>query len=233
MDGNGYPDNSFHYLNSPEYNLYGSTQALLSFHYFSEMEAGMDGVKLQVQVSGSWVDLVPETDYDYERLVALNGAPAWSGDSGGWRGAVFDLLPYTDDIIKLRFFFASDLSVSEGGFYIDDITFDTGDNLSPVGDSIEHVRAFAPRLTAHPNPFNPQTEIAWEISQPGALNIDIFDARGRRVRVLHDGAVTATEGRQMFDGRNDQGARLASGMYLVQVRDGQGMRQTTRISLVK
>ncbi len=232
MDGNGYPDNNFSYLNSIQYNLYGEQQALLSFHYFSETEAGIDGVKLQIQVSNTWVDMVPETDYDYDHLTSLNGAPAWSGNSDGWRGAVFDLMPYIDDFINLRFFFASDLSISEGGFYIDDITFYLGNNLSPV-ELLPGVAAFAPRVTAVPNPFNPQTEIAWEISQPGALNIEVFDARGRRVRVLHDGTVTATRGSQLFDGRDDHGARLASGMYLVQVRDGRGLQQTTRISLVK
>ncbi len=233
MDGTGYPENTAAYLFSGSYNFFGSEQVLLSFHYYCDTEAGFDGVKLQVRNNNDWVDIMPESEYDSDRIQALNAAPGWTGQSEGWRGAVFDLLPYTENLIELRFMFASDLGISEGGFYIDDVTFDMGDITSAVELHPGLVAPFAPRVHAFPNPFNPQTEIAWEISRPGDLNIEIFDTRGRRVRVLHDGPVSATYGRTLFNGRNDQGAKLSSGMYLVQVRDGAGMQKTTRISLVK
>jgi len=233
MDGEGYPDNMAARPVSPQFNLYGSTQALLSFHYWSELEEGMDGVKLQVLYNGSWIDVQPETEYDYDRINALNAVPGWTGDSDGWRGAVFDVLPYTDNYVQFRFFLGSDNSVSDGGFYMDDITLDMGDIITSVPMQSETAAAFAPRVSIYPNPFNPQTEIAWEITQPGKLVIEVFDARGSLVRRLHDGIVTATQGRQLFDGHDDRGGKLASGMYLVRVRDGGGMEKTSRVSLVK
>lgn len=232
MAGNGYPDNTFTHLFLPRYNFYGSEQVLFSFHYYSELEDGMDGVKLQILDGNTWTDLAPLNDYSHERIQILNAAPAWSGDSQGWRGAVFDLTAYTENYIDMRFFFGSDGSVGDGGFYLDNLAFDFGDNLSGV-TPLPEAAAFAPRVAAYPNPFNPQTEIAWEIAQAGKLTIEVFDARGHKVRVLHDGPVSETSGRQVFDGRDDHGARLASGMYLVQVRDGSDRRQTRRISLVK
>ena len=233
MAAEGYPDNAIASLESPQFNLLGSPQALLSFHYWCETEAGMDGVKLQIRHNSSWINLEPESDYDYERINALNAAPGWSGNSDGWRGAVFDLLPYIENFIEFRFFFGSDNSISDGGFYVDDITLDLGDIVTAVQMQPTAAAAFAPRVNVYPNPFNPQTEIAWEISSPGQLNIEVYDARGLLVRKLHHGIVSATVGTQLFDGRDDHGSRLASGMYLVRVSDGVGRQHTSRISLVK
>ncbi len=233
MASEGYPGNAGASLLSMQQNLYGSEQALLSFHYWSETEDGMDGVKLQLFYNSSWLDVQPETDYDTDRINALNAAPGWTGNSDGWRGAVFDLLPYTDNYIQFRFFFGSDNGVNDGGFYIDDVTLDMGDIVTAVQMQPEAPEVFAPRLNVYPNPFNPQTEIAWEISRPGPLHIDVYDARGLLVRRLHEGAVVETRGTQLFDGRNNAGGRLASGMYLIRVRDGFGQEKTTRVSLVK
>ncbi len=233
MDGEGYPDNAIASLVSLQHNLYGAGQALLSFHYWSEIESGMDGVKLQIMHNNSWIDLQPETPYDSDRINALNAAPGWTGNSDGWRGAVFDLLPYTDSYIQFRFFFGADNSISDGGFYIDDITLDMGDVVTAVQMQPEAPAAFVPRVNVYPNPFNPQTEIAWEITRAGPLNIEVYDARGLLVRRLHDGVVTSTQGTQLFDGRDEKGSRLASGMYLIRVRDGAGQQKTTRVSLVK
>jgi len=163
----------------------------------------------------------------------LNASPGWTGNSEGWRGAVFDLLPYTDNYIQFRFFFGSDANLSQGGFYVDDITLDMGDIVTAVQMQPETPAVFAPRVNVYPNPFNPQTEIAWEITKAGPLNIEVYDARGLLVRRLHDGLVVETRGTQLFDGRNDQGGRLASGMYLIRVRDGYGRENTSRVSLVK
>lgn len=233
MAGEGYADNAIASLVSQQHNLFGAQQALLSFHYWCELEADMDGVKLQIMQNNSWVDVQPETSYDNERINALNAAPGWTGNSDGWRGAVFDLLPYTDNFIQFRFFFGSDNSIGDGGFYMDDITLDMGDIVTAVPMQPETPLAFAPRVNIYPNPFNPQTEIAWEITAAGPLNIEVYDARGLLVRRLHDGIVTTSQGSQLFDGRDDSGSRLASGMYLIRVRDGFGREKTSRVSLVK
>lgn len=233
QNGSGYPDNTTAFLTSSQSNFFGAAQAILSFHYWCELEPGADGVKLQVYYNNNWIDVQPESTYDNDRIFALNASAGWTGHSEGWRGAVFDLLPYTDNYIKFRFFFGSNNALGEGGFYIDDITFDLGDVITAVDMTPTTAGVFAPRVNVYPNPFNPQTEIAWEITNAGPLNIDVYDARGLLVRRLHHGMVTETRGVQLFDGRDESGGRLASGMYLIRVRDGFGKESTSRVSLIK
>jgi flagellar hook assembly protein FlgD len=48
--------------------------------------------------------------------------------------------------------------------------------------------------------------------------VEIFDLRGRRVRLLSDEALDAGENRWIWDGEDDAGHALASGSYFVRAR---------------
>ncbi len=88
-------------------------------------------------------------------------------------------------------------------------------------------------LGNHPNPFNPVTVIACELDAPGPVHLVVHDVSGRRVRVLARGAVLAA-GRQEFiwDGRDETGRRLASGVYLYRLTTARGS-VGGRMTLVK
>ncbi len=73
------------------------------------------------------------------------------------------------------------------------------------------VTLHAPR----PNPFNPATEISFELTRRAHARLTVHDVRGRLVRVLKDGDFQAGIHRLRWDGRDDRGAPLASGAYLV------------------
>ncbi|NIO28033.1 MAG: choice-of-anchor D domain-containing protein [Candidatus Latescibacteria bacterium] len=65
-----------------------------------------------------------------------------------------------------------------------------------------------------PNPFNPTTTIAYDVPAGGGrVRLDIFDVSGRLVRILVDGTQTEGVKRASWDGRNNQGAVVASGVY--------------------
>jgi hypothetical protein len=66
---------------------------------------------------------------------------------------------------------------------------------------------------ARPNPFNPQTTIAFAVETPGRLALDVWDASGRRVRRLADADFTAGQHRVVWDGLDDHGRAVASGTY--------------------
>lgn len=87
---------------------------------------------------------------------------------------------------------------------------------------------------AAPNPFNPRTEIRFEIGGDLARSvvIDIHDASGRRVRSL--GADLLPPGRQQltWDGFTQLGQPAPTGVYLARVQLGQ-TQQTIKLSLVK
>jgi hypothetical protein len=100
--------------------------------------------------------------------------------------------------------------------------------------------AVAPRLPATtflgapaPNPFNPSTTLHYGLAVAGPLEIVVFDARGRVVRTLrHAGHAEAGYARVVWDGRDDSGARVASGVYTARLRAG-GTSWTQRLTLVK
>lgn len=68
-------------------------------------------------------------------------------------------------------------------------------------------------LNAHPNPFNPTTKLEFSLHIAGSVQLRIFDSAGRLVRHLLDESRAAGPHAVMFDGTDDQGRRLASGVY--------------------
>ena len=73
---------------------------------------------------------------------------------------------------------------------------------------------------AVPNPFNPVTSIAYELSKPERVSVNIYDAQGRLVRILVDQTQGAGLHEQMWDGRDNSGRACASGVYLVRMNAG-------------
>jgi hypothetical protein len=76
-----------------------------------------------------------------------------------------------------------------------------------------------------PNPFNPLTSIAYGVpAQGGAatleVELDVFDVRGRLVRRLVRGRQAPGTHRALWDGRDEQGGRVRSGVYLYRLRAG-------------
>ena len=84
----------------------------------------------------------------------------------------------------------------------------------------------------HPNPFNPQTTIEYTLALPGRVQIRVFDAAGHHVRTLVDRVEAMGNHQVEFDGRNDRGQPLASGVYLYRL-DANGTMQTRKMVLLK
>jgi len=83
-----------------------------------------------------------------------------------------------------------------------------------------------------PNPFNPQTTVRLAISRAGTASVEIFDVRGRRVRTLLDGAVEAGRHDLVWNGTDDHGRTVSSGVYFVRAVHPDGVDRH-RVSLVK
>ncbi len=80
-----------------------------------------------------------------------------------------------------------------------------------VPGTIPHMRTSLGR--AFPNPMNPSTKIAYTMGAPGSVILRIFDARGRVVRTLVDDTQGAGEHVVFWDGRDDQGRSVGSGVF--------------------
>jgi hypothetical protein len=71
-----------------------------------------------------------------------------------------------------------------------------------------------------PNPFNPATTIQFSLAQDGPVEIAIYDVHGRRVRTLVDQTMEAGVHTLVWDGTNDEGHPVGSGIYWSQMRAG-------------
>lgn len=88
-------------------------------------------------------------------------------------------------------------------------------------------------LDCFPNPFNPQTTIAFILARKANVNLHIFDMSGRLVRELVGGE-TYDHGRQeiVWNGRDESGLKVASGIYFYRLDVG-SYSETKRLVLVK
>ena len=80
----------------------------------------------------------------------------------------------------------------------------------------------------YPNPFNPQARFTLEIAEQQDVNIAVFDALGRQVALLHDGALGAGT---IHEFRID-GANLPSGVYVVRAI-GEQFTDVRQVTLTK
>jgi hypothetical protein len=87
-------------------------------------------------------------------------------------------------------------------------------------------------LAARPNPFNPVTTIGYSLRDDGVAEMAVFSLAGRRVRTLVNGFVPAGDHEATWDGLDDRGAPVASGVYFYRLRVGDAV-ETRRMVLVK
>lgn len=99
-------------------------------------------------------------------------------------------------------------------------------------DVAEPPSASRPALSAHPNPFNPQTTIRFIVPSGGSVRLAVHDAAGRLVRTLVEAELPAGSHEAVWDGRDARGLGVASGSYFVRLF-ADGMAETTRVGLVR
>ncbi len=76
----------------------------------------------------------------------------------------------------------------------------------------------------YPNPFNPTTTIEYDLPEPTHVSLRIFDMRGRLVKELVNGKQAPGSYRLKWDGTNQAGEKVASGVYLYMLKAGNYVR---------
>src|SRR5207247_7282514 len=75
-----------------------------------------------------------------------------------------------------------------------------------------------------PNPFSRSSLIRFSLPKPGPVQLGIYDVAGRKVRALVDGAMGAGQYQRMWDGRNDAGSLVSSGVYFYRLETPDAIR---------
>ena len=133
------------------------------------------------------------------RLARINLTP---GEIQQFAGQLSDILNYVDDL--------------EGAAPVHDDVTGTGDQTPRYDRYALHQN--------YPNPFNPDTEIRYEVPEYAGRTqviITIYDVRGRLVKKLEDRERSAGEYRVRWNGLNESGESVSSGVYFYVLRTGQ------------
>ena len=113
----------------------------------------------------------------------------------------------------------------QGTFYLDDIRLIPDD--PPANTSVlEELTTVIPQIFTldqnYPNPFNSGTVIRFALPVGGHVELSIYNLAGQQVATLAQGAREAGTYTVRWDGQDDTGRELASGVYLYRLQTGDG-----------
>ena len=175
---------------------------------------------------------IPETASFARVEVPLGGVGAGQGF-----GSVSLAISSGPGLVGAQFF---------GRWYVADVAAPSGLAVSPAfrftvfgpaGTATDAPPASALRVATlypnTPNPFNPETSIRYELAKDSPVRLDIYDAAGHVVRRLESSASKPAGMHEVrWNGRDDSGATVASGVYLYRLQAG-SFHETRRAVLLK
>jgi len=114
------------------------------------------------------------------------------------------------------------------GNYIYEVTALYGEYESdPATGEIEVTSAdndLLPDVTAlldnYPNPFNPETVINYQLAEAGVMNLQIYNIKGQSIRTLINKKLEPGRYNTIWDGKDDKGGDVSSGIYYYRMKSG-------------
>ena len=153
-----------------------------------------------------------------ELEVALNGENLTTFDipaTGGWQEwqtltqSGIQLEGGTESVLRLK--------IKNGNFNLNWIKF--RNKMSDVQPKESQLFEFALNQN-FPNPFNPVTQIQYQLPETNQVSIRVYNLLGQRICTLVDKKQLAGNHQVVWDGRNEEGLSEASGIYLVLMQAG-------------
>jgi len=101
-------------------------------------------------------------------------------------------------------------------------------NLTTWG-SVKHTELYQ----NYPNPFNPETWIPYQLAEDSEATINIYDAEGKLVRTLKLGHVKEEKNQAYWDGKDEKGQTVASGVYFYVLKSANEFTDIKKMVLLK
>ena len=140
-------------------------------------------------------------------------------------------------VAKVLFRYRDVDSKERGKLFLSEVQLNEGDVHTRIVSSGISSTATVPQLFAlypnYPNPVNPETTIRFSVSTTSPVNLSIYNLAGQRVTTLIDGVWPAGTYTTRWDGRDNTGRELASGVYLYRLQAGQQQVETRKLLLVR
>jgi hypothetical protein len=192
-DANGQPTTS-------GYSLGGAGDAwIFGYIKVSPPEGGGGGSLQAIKLSDKWI-----TVDDGSPTVPPGMPDTLYWDTAGFEGGVY--------LLEVRTETASGIITRALRLCgIPEYNTDTGEMETPGAKTMLQ--------SSYPNPFNPTTTIEYSLARKGKVTIAVYDIAGRLVkRLLVDELVEAGDHRVVWDGKNENGVKVASGVYFCSMK---------------
>lgn len=173
-------------------------------------------VEFYVGYSTDWlaaatISLLISTDgVNYTQIwTAENDGQPW-----GWRSRSIDLSAFNNQSVKLAWRYLG----NDGDYVgVDGVHVITTQGSTDVKNPGEEIPTVFSLYQNYPNPFNPATTIEYDVPKQTMINLIVYDILGQKVKTLERGIKTIGRHRTSWDGTNDFGNRLSSGIYIIRL----------------
>jgi hypothetical protein len=235
-DGNGFGGPGY-VFNRGAYCLHVDHQRLcVGGEWSAQPPIGTDAIALW---DGSdWNPFASPLGFVYG-METYHGRLITGGDAGvsSWTGTTETRLGSVDYYVSALREYHGDLyaagtfSVVSAGWGLDTPSYNIARWSEPT-TGVKSITDSELSLRSAPNPFNPSVTLSINVPAKGNLTISISDATGRVVRHLFNGVRGAGSHQVSWNGMDDNGEALASGVYFARVLSG-GSTATTKLVLLK
>lgn len=206
------------------------TSASMSGYSIDNLAPLAPAIAVQSGSSVVLIDMNAPTDADFKYFAIYRGISPDFIPSGTPLGTTAEV-QYTDASVTIgaTYYYkasAFDFSGNESK-YSNEVSV----IVSNVSNELGVPKEFALRQN-HPNPFNPTTAISYELPNAAHVKISVYNALGMKVATLVDGEQNAGYQSVTWNGKDDAGVSVASGIYLYKM-DAGSMSFTRKMILMK
>jgi len=172
--------------------------------------------------------------YEFVRAEASTDLPMLVKDEGGELAFAYAVGKPTSEALKVRFYFRPKDELGGAINVLRAVVADPFNRLNPV--EVLRQTIVAPKAFAlgqnRPNPFNPTTVIEYVLPESAPVKLEVYNLLGQVVRTLVDEEQMAGRYSVVWDGRDDLGREVASGIYFYRLSAGK-FHAVRRMALVR
>jgi len=181
-----------------------------SFPYVVLTEDNFGTISYQYDIT--WNQLAQAICFQNDSIVWITGSPGIINRSTN-SGASFEVFQVIDAELGMIQFF------NNTGFI-----FGRNNSLLKFVDPVEvnnfEIQAKGLNVKAYPNPFNPTTTISFTIYEESKVELIVYNIKGQKIKNLVNKVLTRDDHSFCWDGRNNSGEEVSSGIYLCRLRIG-------------
>ncbi len=243
--GEADPTNGYTGTNVYGYNLAGDYENNLAERHLTTTPIDCSGLTAVTLKFRRWLG-VEQPSYDHAYVRVSNNGTSWTTvwqntavvTDASWSLQEFDISAVADNqaTLYIRWTMGStDGSWRYCGWNIDDVEI-WGLEETPTDVSVTDLPVEPRPLRVAPNPFNPNTRITYTVPRGStdlqAVTLSVYNCQGQRIRTLVEASQPAGNYSVTWDGTDESGRGVASGVYFAHLSAGREV-QTERMVLLK